>query len=57
MTPSEIRWRCERLAVLLQFESRHTALITVAAEAHASPWIHDTRPPPPPLTAGGYFGA
>lgn len=57
MTPYEIRWRCERLAVLLQFESRHTALITVAAEAHSAPWIHDTRPPPPPLTAGGYFGA
>lgn len=57
MTPSEVRWRIERLAVLLQIESRHTALITVAAEAHTAPWIHDLRPPPPPLTAGGYISA
>lgn len=52
MTPSEVRWRIERLAVLLQFESRQDALVIVATEAHNTPWAHDLRPPPKPLTAG-----
>ena len=54
MTTSEVRWRIERLAVLLQIESRLDALVIVAAEARNTPWAHDQRPPPKPLTAG-YF--
>ena len=57
MTPAYIRWRCERLAVLLQIESRLDALVIVAAEALNKPWIDDPRPAPLPLAAGGYFGA
>lgn len=56
MTPAEIRWRCERLAVLLQTQSRHSALVSLAAEARRTPWVHDPRPAPTPLPMGGYLG-
>lgn len=57
MSPAEIRWRCERLAVLLAHTSRLESVATVAAEARAQPWLGDPRPPPNPLPAGAYWGA
>lgn len=57
MTPAEIRWRCERLAVLLAHAHRLDALATVAAEARAQPWLDEQRPPPPSIPPGTYWGA
>ncbi|MDR2327859.1 MAG: hypothetical protein LBE51_20960 [Acidovorax sp.] len=57
MSPAEIRWRCERLAVLLARASRVEALVTVATEARTQPWLDDPRPPPPSIPSGSYWGA
>jgi hypothetical protein len=57
VSPAEIRWRCERLAVLLAHATRLDALVTVAAEARAQPWLDDQRPPPPSFHSGTYWGA
>lgn len=57
MSPAEIRWRCERLAVLLTHAHRLDALATVAAEARAQPWLDEQRPPPPSIPPGTYWGA
>lgn len=55
MTPSEIRWRCERLEQLLQTQSRHEALANTEIEARRQPWLADTRPCVP-MGMGGYVG-
>lgn len=55
MTPAEIRWRCERLAQLLQTQSRHEALANAEIEARRQPWLADTRPCAP-MGMGGYVG-
>lgn len=53
MTAAEIRWRCERLAFLLQTQSRHEALLSAEVEAQSEPWLDDPRPAIP-LGPGGY---
>lgn len=52
MSTAEIRWRCERIAVLLQTCARREALTQLAAEAHRAPWLADTCPAPAPLARG-----
>lgn len=52
MTPSEIRWRCERMAELLPVNSRLEAIAIVATEARTQPWLLDPRPAPQPLPMG-----
>lgn len=53
MTAAEIRWRCERLAVLLQTQSRREALLSAEVEAQSMPWLADPRPAIP-MAPGGY---
>lgn len=55
MMYAQSRWRCERLAVLLQTESREDAIVMVEAEARSQPWLDDPRPAPERLE-GGYVG-
>lgn len=55
MTAAEIRWRCERLAVLLETQSRHEALANAEMEARQRPWLADPRPVPA-MEPGGYVG-
>ena len=55
MTAAEIRWRCERLTVLLQTESRADALANAEIEARCMPWLADPRPAFS-LVPGGYVG-
>lgn len=55
MTAAEIRWRCERLAVLLETQGRHEALANAEVEARRQPWLADPRPAPT-IEAGGYVG-
>lgn len=55
MTPAEIRWRCERLAILLQTQSRREALLSAEIEAQGKPWLDDPRPTPS-MEPGGYVG-
>lgn len=55
MTAAEIRWRCERLAVLLETHGRHEALANAEIEARRQPWLTDPRPAPS-MEAGGYVG-
>ena len=52
MGAAEIRWRCERIAVLLQTNARLDALTQLAVEARRAPWLEDPRPPPAPLLRG-----
>ena len=52
MSTAEIRWRCERIAVLLQTSTRHEALTQLAVEARRAPWLADQRTPPAPLSRG-----
>ena len=54
MSTAEIRWRCERIAVLLQTCHRLEALTQMAVEARRAPWQGDPRPNPAPLSMG-YF--
>ena len=55
MTPSYIRWRCERVDQLLGSGlSRSDTLATIRAEELSKPWERDPRPAPPPLPMGGY---
>lgn len=56
MNPSHVRWRIERLEVLLRTMSRREALEAVAAEERQRPWEQDPRPAPPPLPMGGHWG-
>lgn len=55
MDAAEIRWRCERLAVLLETQGRHEALANAEMEARRQPWLADPRPAPL-MEAGGYVG-
>lgn len=55
MTAAEIRWRCERLAQLLETQSRHEALANAEMEARRQPWLADPRPAPS-IEPGGYVG-
>lgn len=55
MTAAEIRWRCERLAVLIQTQSRHEAILSAEVEAKSQPWLADQRPAPS-IEPGGYVG-
>lgn len=55
MTAAEIRWRCERLAVLLETQTRHEALANAEIEARRQPWLADPRPAFS-LGPGGYVG-
>ena len=52
---AEIRWRCERLAQLLETQGRHEALANAEIEARQQPWIADPRPALS-LGPGGYVG-
>lgn len=52
MNTLEVRWRIERMAMLLRTESRMDAYLTVCAEAHNQPWLHDPRPAPAPIIGG-----
>lgn len=55
MTAAEIRWRCERLAQLLETQGRHEALANAEVEARSMPWLVDARPAFS-LAPGGYVG-
>lgn len=55
MSPAEVRWRCERMAVLLQVESKAEAVLIVETEANTRPWEGESRPALP-LMGSGYVG-
>lgn len=55
MTPSYIRWRCERVDQLLKTGMlRLEILATIRQEELARPWERDPRPAPQPLPMGGH---
>lgn len=49
----EIRWRCERIAQLLEEgKGRLEAISLLRMEANSTPWLLDCRPPPGAMPLG-----
>jgi len=56
MSAAYIRWRCERIAELLNAGTPRLEALAIARQEEVDhPWENDPRPAPPPLPMGGYY--